>query len=206
MPRAIFIHILKQFRTRKVAAVLEDARQLTIANSAMILDVALREKIQFDFVLLYCDMTIFQSRESKTLIFTEIFGISDSSKRLFHQSYHRGEHLLARQSRPGEIVIDQAPDGWQRSRELEQVLIFVFIAHRTPSGVISILLSSASVKAAQKVHQWPQGKYISLRVGGNGGLASGRGARGGAPPRYCMECLNEAEQRTEQSYPGSVVG
>ena len=48
MPRAIFIHILKQFRTRKVAAVLEDARQLTIANNAMIVDVALREKIEFD--------------------------------------------------------------------------------------------------------------------------------------------------------------
>ena len=37
----------------------------------------------------------------------------------------------------------------------------------------------ASVKAAQKVHQWPQGKYISLRVGGNGGLASGRGSARG---------------------------
>jgi hypothetical protein len=35
------------------------------------------------------------------------------------------------------------------------------------------------VKAAQKVHQWPQGKYISLRVGGNGGLASGRGSARG---------------------------
>src|ERR1019366_2559354 len=30
------------------------------------------------------------------------------------------------------------------------------------------------VKAGQKVHQWPQRKHISLRVGGNGGLASGR--------------------------------
>jgi len=36
-----------------------------------------------------------------------------------------------------------------------------------------------SVKAAQKVHQWPQGKYISLRVGGNGGLASCRGSARG---------------------------
>jgi hypothetical protein len=36
-----------------------------------------------------------------------------------------------------------------------------------------------AVKAAQKVHQWPQGKYISLMVGGNGGLASGRGSARG---------------------------
>src|ERR1039457_3189048 len=59
------------------------------------------------------------------------------------------------------------------------------------------------VKAAQKVHQWPQGKYISLMVGGNGGLASGRGSARGISPSLLHGTSNVAEQRTEQSYPGS---
>src|ERR1035437_7230990 len=62
------------------------------------------------------------------------------------------------------------------------------------------------VKAAQKVHQWPQGNYISLRSGGNGGLASGRGSARGKSPSLLHGMLNLAEQRTEQSYPGSVGG
>lgn len=41
------------------------------------------------------------------------------------------------------------------------------------------LCHTHGVKAAQKVHQWPQGNYISLRSGGNGGLASGRGSARG---------------------------
>ncbi len=39
-----------------------------------------------------------------------------------------------------------------------------------------------SVKAGPKVHQWPQGKYVSLRVGRNGGLASVRGSTRGISP------------------------
>ncbi len=42
--------------------------------------------------------------------------------------------------------------------------------------------NGAFVKAGPKVHQWPQGKYVSLRVGRNGGLASVRGSTRGISP------------------------
>src|ERR1019366_10195972 len=73
---------------------------------------------------------------------------------------------------------------------------------RTPA----VPVSTRRVKAGQKVHQWPQGNYISLRSGGNGGLASGRGSARGDSPSLLHGMLNEAGQRTEESYPGSVVG
>jgi hypothetical protein len=53
--------------------------------------------------------------------------------------------------------------------------------------------------AAGKIHQFEERREWWF------GFWQGE-REGELPPRYCMECLNEAEQRTEQSYPGSVVG
>ena len=49
----------------------------------------------------------------------------------------------------------------------------------TGRGTRSDIRTRPSVKAGPKVHQWPQGKYVSLRVGKNGGLASVRGSARG---------------------------
>lgn len=68
-------------------------------------------------------------------------------------------------------------------------------------------ISGDFVKAGRKVHQWPQRKYISLRSGGNGGLASGRGsARGISPSLVHAVSSSRAAIRESQSYPGSVGG
>src|ERR1017187_5673414 len=87
---------------------------------------------------------------------------------------------LAKLARPGDFRVVAA----ESLAVKHHLLIMKRSRQRAPN---------LTVKAAQKVHQWPQGNYISLRSGGNGGLASGRGsARGDS-----LWLLKTSSARTE---------
>jgi predicted ATPase len=88
--------------------------------------------------------------------------IERSGQRYYEAELHRlkGELLLAQDA--------------SNAAEAEQSLRTAIEIARKQHAKSWELRATTSVKAGQKVHQWPQRKHISLRVGGNGGLASGR--------------------------------
>ena len=149
MSLAVFVHILKQFRSWQVAAVLEDTRQLLVADDATALHAALAAEVQRDLVPFDRDVTILQRGQAEAVVLSRVFSIADAGQRSFHQAYYRREHFLARQIRSCEVLLDPSPNRRQRPREIEHVRVFVFIAHRTPSRMIAILFAPASVAAGR---------------------------------------------------------
>ncbi|MFZ2063186.1 MAG: hypothetical protein WAU82_19420 [Candidatus Binatus sp.] len=99
MSIAVFVQILKQFRSWKVATVFEDARELLVADHATTLHAAFRAKIQRDFIPFDRDVAILQRGKTEALVLSRVFSIADAGERSFHQSYYRGKHFFSRQIR-----------------------------------------------------------------------------------------------------------
>jgi hypothetical protein len=80
------------------------------------------------------------------------------------------------------------------------------MAYPYRSILTPIEFDDPSVKAGEKVHQWPERKCIRWRGRGNRGLVSGRGSARGIAPSLLQRISNVVEQRAEQSYAGSRGG
>ena len=112
---------------------------------AMVMDSALGSKIKFNSAVFEANVIVAQRRQSKALVLLRVFRIAYSSERTFEQPHNSRDNLFARQTRTRQVRLDAAANCRQRSSELEHVFIFRSVAHRTPSGMIPILLSSARI-------------------------------------------------------------
>src|SRR4051812_14095429 len=79
------------------------------------------------------------------MIFARVLLVSHADQRRFEQPHHRSEHLLAPQAPAGEVTRHLFSNFRQRPRECDHALVFVFIAHRPPILVVTILLPAANV-------------------------------------------------------------
>ncbi len=92
-------------------------------------------------------MAVLQSGEAVGLILFFVFFIADANQAGFENLDERGEDLFAGEVFPGEITFHSGPDFWKRFGELEHAVVFGFVTHFAPAGMIAVLLAAFGVAA-----------------------------------------------------------
>ena len=96
MPAAIVFNILKQFRTRQIAASFYNTRELAVTDYAPMADAALGPKIEFNLPAFNANVMILERREAKAFVLSSVLEIADARQSAFHQSHYGSQHLFAR--------------------------------------------------------------------------------------------------------------
>ena len=110
MAVAVLVDVLKQLLARKVATVLNDLGQAPVVDVGLVLYAALAAKADMDPATLDHDMAVAQSRQSVALVFFGIFGVADPKQGQLHEPHDSGEHALARQTVPLQILLHPGAD------------------------------------------------------------------------------------------------
>ena len=110
----------------------------------------------------------------KLLFVLGIFLVADADMLGVEQPDDRGEHGVAAELAPLEVLLDPPPQPRQRLAELEQAFVFRALALGAEIGVVAILLAAARIDAGRL--------EMAVGVGAEPGLLIGRRQADGVQP------------------------
>ncbi len=90
-----------------------------------------------------------QRREAERLVVPRILLVADANERLLEQLHDGGKDLFARQAGAAHVGGRARANARQGLSERDQAAVFHFVAHLSPSRVITILLASARIAAGR---------------------------------------------------------
>jgi hypothetical protein len=123
-PGAVVVNILKQLRTRQIAASLYDTRELAVTDYAAMADTALAAKIELNLPAFNANVMILKRREAKAFVLPSILEITDARQSALHQSHDGSQNFFARQASSRQVNIDLPADCRQRAPKDKHVLEF----------------------------------------------------------------------------------
>src|SRR5689334_8371936 len=88
-----------------------------------------------------------QRGEAERAIAAGVLLVADPDARALEQPDHRGQHLLPRQPRLGQVLLDPLAQSGQRLAEGEHAAELGLVAHHAPFGMVAILLAAAGIPA-----------------------------------------------------------
>jgi hypothetical protein len=92
--------------------------------------------------------------------------VADTDQGRLQQPNDRGEHLLARQARPGQVPFGPGADARQGLAKGNQPIVLGLIAHFAPARVIAVLFSATLIVADRL--------KMAVRVGTDPDIGPGR--------------------------------
>ena len=90
-------------------------------------------------------MSIFHGGETERFVLAGVLIVADADESSFEQLDHRRQNFFARQTGQLQILRHAPPDFRQRFGEIDNAIVFVFVANFTPTFVIEILFAAARV-------------------------------------------------------------
>src|SRR5690348_17214690 len=81
---------------------------------------------------------IAEGRKAERAVGPGIFVVTDADQAGLQEAHHRGEDLLARQPRPGDVAGDPAADARQGPPEGDQPAVLRLVLGRPPALMIAV--------------------------------------------------------------------
>src|SRR5271154_4696987 len=134
--------------TRKILAMLDDARDTLVVDRDLVLHAAFASKVEDRTPVAHeGDVTIAQSRQPETLVVACVFRVADASAGGVKQRYHGRKYFLSRQIWKRQIASELAAQLRQRIAEGNHTVELRVVAHLPPLRMVAILLAAARVLA-----------------------------------------------------------
>ena len=148
MGLAVLADVLEQLTTGQVAAASDDGRQPSVPKANLVHLPGLAAEAERHRRAPDPGMAVVERRQTEAPVQARVLVVADADQRQLQQPNDRGEHLLARQAGPGEVVVDPLADRRQRASEGDQPLELGGITPRAVPRVVAVLLAARGLEMA----------------------------------------------------------
>src|ERR1051326_4864490 len=146
---AVIVDILEELVPRQIPAALDEPRQTSIADPALVPHPAFAAKRETYRIASDGGMPIAQRGQPKAVVGLRIFAVADAKERELEQSDDSGEHALALRSAPAQMGVDALPDTRQHTAEHPHPVEFGFVPRLAPARMITILFASPRIATSR---------------------------------------------------------
>jgi hypothetical protein len=140
---------LKQALARQVLELGHNPRDSAVSHIHFMLAPALAPKTKAQLRAFHIHMSILHGRKTERFVFARILFIPDADQASLEELHDCRDHFFPRQTAQSQIFLQPSANFRERFSEIDQSIVFVFVAYFPPALMIPVLFPSPGIPSGR---------------------------------------------------------